>query len=166
MPGTWVHQRTYPAAHRSVHRPLSECIAPLIIRSGPARLEARTFRTLIPITGLGGPAQSLAFIVLAEGLTLQTTVSLTLGTVLLIISHRETLKLRTLVQEYTSYNTVQVFPYHIGGCPARGYSGSKTSHFEGIRRVSCRVLPHRRLSSRIDTSPGHAAQRTEHAFRT
>lgn len=110
---------------RSVHRPLSECIAPLIIRSGPARLEARTFRTLIPITGRGGPAQAVFTVVLAEGLTPQSIVSLALATVLQITPLRETLKLCNVTREHIPFNTVQVFPLHKGGCPARGYSRGK-----------------------------------------
>lgn len=128
VPGTWTAWVRTPAPRRSVHRPLSECIAPLIIRSGPARLEARTFRTLIPITGRGGPAQPLVTIVLAEGLTTQSIVSLTLATVLHITPLRETLKLCTVTREHIPFNTIQVFPVPIGGCPARGYSRGRLFH--------------------------------------
>lgn len=155
LPHTPRHLETHRSRPLSVHCFL--CIAPLIIRSGPARQESQNFPNLDFYHGPleAQPNRSLVIIVLAEGLTPQTNVSLNLVTALHdTCRNRETRKLRTVARDC---NTVQAFPTEDRRPSRKRLYPQLISHMRScLSGSSCK-----RLSFKSDTSAGHSAQRTD-----
>lgn len=129
----------------------------LLLDQGQPDRKARTFRTFDFYHGPleAQPNRSLVIIVLAEGLTPQTNVSLNLVTALHdTCRNRETRKLRTVARDC---NTVQAFPTEDRRPSRKRLYPQLISHMRScLSGSSCK-----RLSFKSDTSAGHSAQRTD-----